>query len=80
MVQYGTVRYSTVEYGTVPCISVQYSAVVILKNSFQFFIIKFPGTLSKLYHCTKNSFQIELDSRSILFELMIEINITKRIE
>ena len=26
---------------------VQYSTVVILKNSFQFFIFKFPGTLSK---------------------------------
>ena len=41
------VQYSTVQYGTVPYSMVQYSTVVILKNSFQFFIFKFPGTLSK---------------------------------
>ena len=46
-VQYSTVLFSTVQYGTEQYISVQYSAVVILKNSFQFFIYKFPGTLSK---------------------------------
>ena len=33
------------EYGTVQYISVQYSAVVILKNTFQFFIFSREATL-----------------------------------
>ena len=43
----GLLSSSTAQYGTVPYSMVQYSTVVILKNSFQLLILKFPGTLSK---------------------------------